>query len=217
MFRFFARISVVFLVGTGVLCAQQPVGTPPQMPAQKATVKRHPSRKAKAAPKPMTVDVINGTETRTQVFRPQESAGTRGRETATGTGKRGSAHKSKSESAVTRVEIFNGSTSYTKTFKQTEETGGGASQDMSRGATGKPVVVGVANGGTTSRNGKLQPVVTGVASSESKDGTGDKRPVVVGVASSGSDTGKPVVQSVQTGSATRSSKRRPYRGPSSRP
>ncbi len=212
MFRFFARISVVFLLGTGLLCAQQPVGKTPQQPAQTAAAKRHHSQKAKAAPKPMTVDVINGTETRTQVFRPQESAGRHDRETVTSTGKRGPAHKSKSESAVTRVEIFNGNTSYTKTFKQTEEPGGLGAQ----GANGRPVVVGVANGGTTSKNGKLQPVVTGVASSDSKSGPGDRQPVVVGIASSGAESGKPVVQAVQAGPTTHSAKRRPYRGPSSR-
>jgi hypothetical protein len=213
MLRFFARTSLVFLLGTGVLCAQQPTGTTPQRPAQKTSAKRHHSRTAKAAPKPMVVDVINGTETRTQVFRPQESAGTSDRKTVTGTGKRRSAHKSKSEPAVTRVEIFNGNTSYTKTFKQTDEASGPAAQR----ANEKPVVVGVANGGTTSKNGKLQPVVTGVASSESKNGSGDKQPVVVGIASSGAESGKPVVQSMQAGPTTRSPKRRPYRGPASRP
>ena len=214
MLPFLARLSGVFLLGSGMLFAQQPAGETPQQPARATTAKRHSSTKAKPAPAAMTVEVLNGAEKRTQVFRSEQSPDTNGQKTvAHRAGKRRSTRNAKGEPAVTRVEIFNGNTSYTKTFQDIGETGGPGAQRPN----GKPVVIGISNGGTTTRNGKLQPVVTGIASSESNNGAGSRESVVVGVASSGSDTGKPVVQSVQAGTATHPPKRRPYRGPSSNP
>ena len=214
MLPFLARLSVMFLLGSGMLFAQQPAGEAPQQPARTTSAKQHSSTKAKPAPAAMSVEVLNGTEKRTQVFRSEQSSGTDDQKPVAGSaGKRGSTRNAKGEPAVTRVEIFNGNTSYTKTFQGSDER----SEAGGQRPNGKPVVVGISNGGTTTRNGKLQPVVTGVASSESNNGAGSKQPVVVGVASSGSDTGKPVVQSVQAGTATHPPKRRPYRGPTSNP
>jgi hypothetical protein len=209
-----ARLSVAFLLlGSSMLIAQQSGGSSPQ-PAPSTVAKRHHSNKAKPAPVAMRVDVINGTEKRTQVFHQEESAGPVDRKPVgrSASGRR-SKRNTKVEPAAT-VEIFNGATSYTKTFNQTgDETNGLRTQR----ANGKLVVVGIANGGATSRNGRLQPVVTRVASSESNSGAGDKQPVVVGIASSGVANGKPVVQSVQAGTASHPPKRQPYRGPASSP
>ena len=214
MLSFHVRLSVAFLLGSSMLFAQQAVGETSQQPASSTAAKRHPSSKDKASPAPVTVDVINGAEKRTQVFRP-ESADNDARKPVPGSrSRRSSKHTAKVESPVTRVEIFNGDTTYTKTFNETaDETSGPLTQRVH----GKPVVIGIANGGTTSKNGRLRPVVTGVASSESNSGAGDKQPVVVGIASSGVANGKAVVQSVQAGTASHPPKRQPYRGPASSP
>lgn len=212
MLSFHARLSVAFLLGSSMLLAQQPASGTSQHPVQATATKRHPSNKTNSTPAAVRVDVINGAEKRTQVFHQEESNATNDKKPVGNANNHSS--RQKGEPPLTSVEIFNGATVYTKTFNEsTDETSAQRAQRMNA----KPVVIGVSNGGTTSRNGRLQPVVTGVASSESNNGAGNKQPVVVGIASSGAESGKALVQSVQTGGAPHSSKRQPYRGPTSNP
>lgn len=210
MLSFPARLVVGFILGSSFVAAQQPGGGTPPKQAETARAKGISSGKTQAAPAAMQVDVINGAEKRTQVFRAEEPPGSGKREPVGRAARQHRARGSReAEPAVRRVEIFNGGTAYTKTFNGAAEEGSGPRAQQ---AEGEPVVIGIANGGTTTRNGRRQPVVTGVASSES-DG-GEKTPVVVGIASSGVESGKTVAKSA-AGETPRPPKRRPYSGPSS--
>ena len=150
--------------------------------AEQAYFESAPSGSEKSSQAPaLSVDVINGSARRTQVFdEEQPPAPPKGRTAQEKTGKRTAQGKVEAAPQVPDVEVINGSRLETRRFEGAEDE---LVTPWIERRNDRPVVIGVSSLGSaggrggTAKTGSTASVVVGVASSESEGSGANAKPV----------------------------------------
>jgi len=216
MGRFWGCASVVLVLASSMLLAQQPAGgSQPQTShtnvAAKRLVRSNSRSHAKANPAPaqIPVQVVTGGEVRTQMFDAWPA----------GSAKTQPAGSPQKRPGRTTVEEINGGQKSTRVFAAEEQNEAGVNKSRSRskrttktaktgpatetvevfnGKTSYTTTFRQAPGGKESEELANQRVVTGIESGRMRAGVKKSQPVVIGVSSNEQDnaSAKPVVVAV---------------------